>query len=280
MEKIVNTQDEEGNELNLVVRKPNNKVLQEATVAYNAKIASLLRSNDSLMLRAELEKHLTERGIWTAESAKRFTDIAMELRDLEVKLRKGGMKISEGRECAIKMAELRTEQVEIFTERKKYDAVTIEAVAEEHKIIFILSKCTFREDGKTLHFSTLDECIRKNSDLASIEASKLLFSMIYADSNNLDQMYETKWLQKYDLMDDKKRLVNRSGELVTKENKLINEAGTLIDDAGKQIDLLGHRIDPKGNLLIDDEKPFIDDLTGEPIELKVKRKKRKSKKVG
>lgn len=104
--------------------------------------------------------------------------------------------------------------------------------------------------------------------------------MIYADNDNLDQMYETKWLQKYDLMDDKKRLVNKGGELVTKENKLINEAGTLIDDAGKQIDLLGHRIDLKGNLLIDDEKPFIDDLTGEPVELKTKRKKRKSKKVG
>jgi hypothetical protein len=278
MEKIVNTHDQEGKEFKLVVKKPNNKVLQDATVAYNAKIAELLRANNSLMLRAELEKHLTERGIWTVESAKRFTDIAMELRDLEVKLRKGGIKISEGREYAIKMSELRQEQVSIYTERKQYDSITIEAVAEEHKLAFILSKCTFREDGKTLYFTNLDECIKKNSEIASLEASRLLFGMVFGEDDNLEQMYETKWLQKYNLMDKKKRLTNKNGELVTKENKLINESGALIDEDGKQVDVLGNRIDPQGNLLIE-EMPFIDDSTGEPIvfENKTKRKKKRKK---
>lgn len=280
MEKIVNTCDQEGKELNLVIRKPNNKVLQDATVAYNSKIAELLRDDDNLMLRVELDKHLEKRGLWTKESSQRFSDIAMELRDLEVKLRQGGIKLSEGRGYALKMSELRQEQVTIYRERKQFDSLTIESVAEEHKLSFILSKCVFREDGKTLYFTTLDECINKNAEIASMEASEVLFSMLFASNEDaLDKMYEVQWLQKYDLMDDKKRLVNKDGKLVNNENKLINEAGGLIDKEGKQVDLLGNRITLQGDLLIEDEKPFIDD-TGEPIKLKTQTKKRrKTKKV-
>ncbi len=282
MEKTVDTCDQEGNKLNLVVKKPSNKVLQEATVAYNAKIADLLRSDNGLMLRAELNKHLLSRGVWSEESSKRFTDIAVELRNLEVKLRQGGMKVLEGREHAIRMFELREEQIKIYQERKQYDSLTIESLAEEHKLSFILSKCTFREDGKTFYFSTLDECINKNAEVASIQAATILFNMIYQTGEDvMDKMYEINWLQKYDLMDDKKRLVNKEGQLVSKENELVNDVGLLIDGDGKRIDMLGHKIDEEGNLLIGEEQPFVDDETGEPVKVKVKtkRKKRKSKKV-
>ncbi len=279
MEKTVDTCDQEGNKLNLVVKKPSNKVLQEATVAYNAKIADLLRSDNGLMLRAELSKHLESRGVWSEESSKRFTDIAVELRNLEVKLRQGGIKVSEGRKYAVTMFELREEQVKIYQERKQYDSLTIESLAEEHKLSFILSRCTFREDGKTLYFTTLDECINKNAEVASIQAASILFNMIYQTGEDvMDKMFEIQWLQKYELMDDKKRLINKEGQLVSKENELVNDVGLLINEDGERIDVLGHKINEKGDLLIKEEQPFVDDLTGQPVKLKTKTKKRRKAK--
>ncbi len=280
-EVLAETKDDEGNDIKLIVKRPGHRVMQEALVAYNGHMAKLIREGnvvqEPLMLRAELDQHMRSRGIWSSEEDQRFADISIEIRALELLLQRGGIKLSQGREIALRMRGLREEILVLFNKRNQLDSITIEAVAEIHKFAFLMTKCVLRED-RTVYFTNIEDCLDRGESQVAIETSIVLSHMIYQTDVPSAALFENEWLKDYDYLNKDGKLTDRNGKLVDDKGKLIDENGRFINEDGKFVDIKGNLVNQDGDFIVE-SNPFIDDLTGKPIKLKtnVKPKKRKKK---
>jgi len=278
-EVLVETKDDEGNDIKLIVKRPGHRIMQEALVAYNGHMAKLIREGnvvqEPLMLRAELDQHMRSRGIWSSEEDRRFTDITIEIRALELLLQRGGIKLSQGREIALRMRGLREEILVLFNKRNQLDSITIEAVAEIRKFAFIMTKCVLRED-RTLYFANIEDCIDRGESQAAIDTSIILSNMLYKTDGPSVALFENEWLKDYNYLNKEGQLTDRKGRLVDSEGKLINQDGRFIDENGRFVDIKGNPVNQDGDFVVDSD-PFIDDDTGKPINLKTKTKPKKRK---
>ncbi len=278
-EVLVETKDDEGNDIKLIVKRPGHRIMQEALVAYNGHMAKLIREGnvvqEPLMLRAELDEHMRSRGIWSSEEDKRFADITIEIRALELLLQRGGIKLSQGREIALRMRGLREEILVLFNKRNQLDSITIEAVAEICKFAFLMTKCVLTEN-KTVYFANVEDCLDRGESQAAIESSIVLSSMVYNTDTPSAALYENEWLKDYDYLNKDGKLTDRKGRLVDSEGKLIDKDGRFIDENGKFVDIKGNPVNQEGDFIVD-SNPFIDDDTGKPIKLKTKAKSKKRK---
>jgi len=115
---VVDTHDNEGKPLKLVVLQPTNKIAQDANMAYNIKRANLIReggeNGERLLLRSEVDEYLEKSGIWTAKDALRIEQLGMKIRACELILRKGGIKISDARKVAIQMGDMRNDMLALY----------------------------------------------------------------------------------------------------------------------------------------------------------------------
>lgn len=98
---IIETVDTNGKKLKLSIRPLGYKILQEAQMVYSVKLTSLIKRSVSedaqLLSRQQLEQHLGDLGIWTEQDGRQFLQLQLELRSLELKLKEGGIKVSEAK---------------------------------------------------------------------------------------------------------------------------------------------------------------------------------------
>lgn len=268
---LVDTVDVDGKELQLAVMRPTNKINQEANMAYNLKMASLIRSGSQnpanrLLLRAELEEYLTKMGIWTLGDALDVEKLALEIRAQELMLKKGGIKLSEGRALAIQMAENRQLIMEKHAKRQAFDSATVESQAENFRFEFLLVKCFVSVDTGAPILKNHAEYVDRQDETALIDGAKALANMVYGLETNMhESMFEMKWLKDAGMIDDKGRYVRNDGTMTDRDGKLVNKEGRYIDKEGQMVDTFGRPVDDKGNLLVDVSKPFIDDESGEEV---------------
>ena len=95
---IIETVGIDGSSLKLAVLRPTNKMNQEANMAYNLRMADLIRNGSKpgaqrLLMRAELEEYLLNMGIWTIKDHLEVEKLALEIRAHELSLKKGGLKV-------------------------------------------------------------------------------------------------------------------------------------------------------------------------------------------
>ena len=268
-EKIVRTKDAEGKELVLKVINPNNRIQQEATMAYNLKFAQLIREGErtgnKLLLRCDIEKYLLEFGVWTVENLSRFNELALEIRTLELMLKKGGLKLSEGRQLAIKVQTLRQEQLALYQKRQQLDSMTVEAQCDSYKFGFLMSKCVFFDNTTRPYIKNYDDYIDRGDEQAVIDVALALSDLLYGTESVSDGLFEIKWLKQYKFMNNEGRLTDREGQFVDADGKSIDESGRYVNEKGDLVDNKGYHVDEDGEYIVDDAKPFVDDLTGEPV---------------
>lgn len=266
----VTTTDVDENKLELTIIQPGYKILQDAQMAYNVKMTLLIRQSASggerLLSREQLERHLEDLGIWTTEDAQQFLRLQLELRESELKLQNGGIKISDAKAIALKMKAQRLALLVLYKRRSQFDSITMESIAENHKFKFLLTKCVIDSESKMPLFSSIDDYDNRQYEKASIDAATALAGKIYGyDEQTEANLVENKWLTKFKFADNNGRLINENGHLVDVDGRLINEDGRFVDDKGNFVDDKGRRIDDNGNFVINDTKPFLDE-NGNPVD--------------
>lgn len=250
----------EGNneEVKLAVRQPQYEDFEESDKIYAIKISSLIKENANrkLLSRQDLSKYLKESGTWTTEDEMRVAELQTQVDNLLSKLKKGGIKVSEGRELAIQVMEKRQALLQINKKRQLFDDVTLESFAENEKLDYLIYVSTvYSESGKN-YWDSFDDMKNDKLSEAYKKASQYAMQMIYNfDPEFEKKLPENKWLKKYGYVDEDLNYVDRkTGERVDKSGRPLSE---LEAEIKKQIDNF------QGEIV--EETPFIDDETQEPI---------------
>lgn len=268
---VIDTVDIEGKSLQLAIVRPTNRINQEANMAYNLRMAKLIRrgSQDKtqrLLLRAELEEYLSEMGVWTLKDTVEVEKLALEIRANELMIKKGGRKVSEGRALALQMAEKRQMILEKHAKRLQFDSATVESQAENFRFEYLLIKCLIFADTGKPFLQNHDAYVERQDETAIMEGARILANMVYGLNDSIDNnMFEMRWLKDAGMIDDKGRYTRPDGKIIDRNGRLVNEDGRYINSDGQMVDTFGRSVDEHGNLLVDVSEPFIDDETGEAV---------------
>ena len=245
-----------------MVRLPNLKQQQEGQKVYNKAFSSAVQSG--ALLRVKLEDFMREQGIWDEKKQAKMTELSKAVLAKEKQLVEGGIKLSEGKEVALELKQLRVEIKNLIAERMEQDVNTAEGQADNARFNYWVSACMVYNDSQKPVFSSVDDYIaRSTEDLASTGASKLAELMYNLNSEFEDSLEENAFLQAYGFADSENRLINDDGHLVDDEGRLIDEDGYFVNEDGERVDIEGNLLDENGRLKLE-RKPFLDD-DGQPV---------------
>ncbi len=252
-------------ELKFMIRRPNLEELTEAQKIQTKAFHDAL--NSGAILRAKLDEVLRSQGLWSDEKEMKLKTLQAEIGDLEVRLLKGGIKLSEAEKIAFEIIDKRDEIKKIFGIQMLYDAKTAEAISEDARSDYLLSVCLVYDNKEnTPYFKDLADYLNQQDSLLVAEAYKnYLYLLNDTEDNPQQNLTEYKFLKKYGKVDSKLRLINKDGHLIDKYGHLINEDGRYVNKDGELVDINGNPVDADGNYKFD-EQPFLDD-EGNPIQL-------------
>jgi hypothetical protein len=280
-DRFTKGEGKDGKIIHVCIRQPSQRILQEAQKIYNLEMARMIRSaasgGDRLLMKSELEEYMVKLGVWTKEDALQFIELQSQIRDFELILRKGGIKVSEGRTVALSMATARQQLFTLYAKRSRYDSITVESSAENHKFNFLVSKCVVDKESGLHIFENLDDYINNMHLPIAVESAQILAGMMFGYDNNAgNNVPEQIWLKEYGFVDDKGDLIDKQGRRIDAEGKLIDDQGRYINEKGELVDYDGELVDEYGNYNFKPQ-PFIDDETNKPVEEKPKKKMKKNK---
>ena len=214
--------------------------------------------------RAALFNHMREQGLWDDVKETEYKDLIQALEDGELRLARGGIKLSEAREVAVNMRKKRLALRLLLAEQTRLDAYTIEGIADNARFDALVSLCLIDNmTGKPIYKSPEDYELHKSDDVAATGAGTFATLYYNYDENSEKMLPENQFLSKWKFTDDDGRLVNSDGHLIDTEGRLINVQGQYVDEADKVTDRDGRLIDVEGNFIVDFE-PFLDE-NGDPI---------------
>ena len=252
---------EEGSnkKVKLAIRQAQYQDYEEADHIYATKIAALVKESSprkKLLLRSDVDKFLKANGVWTQEDEDNVAKFRTEIEANLAKLNKGGMKRSEGKQLAMEITDKRREIIRIMTKRQIFDDVTIESMAENEKVDYLIYICTVYADSGDNYWDSFEDMKNDKLSEAYRKASIIVAETVYNIDPNFERnLPENKWLHKYGYIDDELNYVDpKTGERVNRDGKPV-----------KQLEEELKELIEKSNSDIKEEAPFIDDDTGEPI---------------
>ena len=257
----VESKDLEGNIVTVYVVRPTKEQNAQAQI-----IASKIFKDavvNGALVRKALDDILIKQGIWNSEKQSQVDKIDEEIRDKLIKLKSGGIKLSEARDLAVDVRIARMNRSLLLTERNAHDEFTAEAQSENGKFDYLCSVCIKDESGNNVFGSVDDYKEKSDEPYASAAAAKLAGLTYGLEENWESNLPENKFLSKFKFVDEELRLVNKDGRFVTKDGKLIDNDFRYINDQGEYVDVDGNRIDKDG-LPVVEFSPFLDD-DGNPI---------------
>lgn len=240
---------ENGDKVNIYVVKPSNAIISQAD-AHRAKVWNKCIT-DGVITKKELSVLMEDRGIWNKDKSKEEDDITQQIQEIERDLFRGRdgktPKVSEGRDLAYQMKDLRIKLRDLIGERLGMEENTAEALADNARFDYFVAHCTFYKNTQKRVYNSLDEYNKQSSDNIAFAAASMLGEMLY----NLDDTFEknlpeNKWLQAFGLVDDDLLPRNSEGDLVDRTGKLINELGHYINDKGERVDANGFPLEDDG----------------------------------
>lgn len=248
----IKNEDKEQN-VKIVVRKPNNAVMSQAQRVGAKSWTDCVR--DGIMTKKELEKFMKEQGIWDDGKDEEQKKIVQEISDLEKQLYVGGankgtkLKASEGKEIAIKMRIKRGELRDLIAERMSLEQNTAESISDNSRFDFLVSNCTYYENGNKV-YTSLDDYRDKADSEIGFAAATALASMLYSVDKNFEaKLPENKFLKMFNFVNDDLSLVNDKGETVDLDGRRIDKNGYYIDSNGSRVDRDGNPLDEFGNYI-------------------------------
>ena len=230
--------------------------------------------DEGVLTQKELTKALITRELWDESKEQEETRIGKEIQKLEKKLFLGDgsgkkAKLADGKAIALEMRELRVKLRNHIAEKVAMEENTAEALADNARFDFLVSECTFNENG-TRVYKDIEEYNSKSSDQVSFLAAANLAQLIYQyDTKFEETLPENVWLKKFDIVNDKLEFVNDSGDLVDEDGRKINAVGHYVNEEGKRVDRDGNPLNDDGSYVLQVE------YETEPKEPKEPKKKAK-----
>lgn len=239
--KVV-SKDSDGNELTLFVRKPNAKDNREAKLYSNSVAAQIMLRKDSdgkptFITRSQIITILRDSGRYSDKDQKHIDTLKEEIKELEDRLYKGGIKKSEGRELAITLRKKRNSLFLSLLAINELDEHTLEAEVENANFDYLVYLCSAKEDSTKLFTSVDDYKEKADSQPYAYEVADALKTLIYGTNEDLiKDNVENRFLIKHGYVDSKYRLINSDGHLIDIEGKKIDEDGRYVDEEDKVIE--------------------------------------------
>jgi hypothetical protein len=263
--------NKEGEEITVYVVRPdrNNNAQAQILASKVFKDAVL----NGALVRKVLEDVLIKLGIWNSEKQGKADALDAEIREKLIKLKSGGIKLTDARELAIEIRIARMNKSILVSEKNAHDEFTAESQSENAKFDYLASVCIKDDEGKSI-FTDIEDYKEKADEPYVIEASTKLGSMLYGLDDDWEaNLPENTFLSKYEFVDKELRLVNKDGKHVTKDGKLIDNDFRYINAEGEYVDVDGNRIDKDGlppvqfsAFLDDDGNPIKEKVEGEIVE--------------
>lgn len=248
------------------VLQPNIKQITEANKIRRETFNSELEAGS--LLRDQLEQELRKRKLWNDEREIEYQDLRNDIINMEYRLAKGGIKLSEAKQIALDMKQKRNQMVNLLSSRTDLDSNTCEGRADAARFNYLFANSLVYEDNNKPYFTNgLDEYLLRQNDPVALAGATEFFYLISETEQVDDNLPENKFLKKFKFINDKYQLIDKNGKLVDNKGRHINENGNFIqwtsDTEYIYVDINGRPLDEQGNFKIEYE-PFLDD-DGNPI---------------
>lgn len=276
-EKEVEVEKEDGSKVKILIKKPSSHLLTKAQ-KIGAKVWTEALK-DGLFTKLTLARFMESNGIWGKDKDIEQAQIGADIQRLEREIALGvngrKLKVSEGKEKAIQLRQLRNRLRELLSEKISLEANTAEGLSDNAKFNFLVAHCTFYSDSGDKVYNSLSEYEEQADDAVAFTAAATLGELVY----NLDQSYEqslpeNQFLKKFHLVNEDLSLINNEGEQIDIDGTLVNEKGWLINEDKQRIDREGNLLSDEGQILL--QADYEDDVSPKPE--KPEKPKRQSKK--
>lgn len=242
-----------------IVRKPNGSLINEADKIRSSVFSEHFLGNT--LMKKQVQAELKRRGAWTEEMTQEYETLKAELIDLNKRLDKGGIKLSEARNIAIDMSQKRNAMIRLLSVTNELNSETCEGKADAARFNFLFVKSFFRADG-SLVYDNVDDYISNGDSELALEGVNAFYNLMYNGDDIDNNLPENKFLKKYKFVDEQFRLIDKQGRLVDREGRHVNDEGRYIKWTSDTEYVF---CDIHGELLTNDESlPFLDD-DGKPI---------------
>jgi hypothetical protein len=226
-QRTVTGEDNDGNEVVVVVKKPTAKCYNKSQIAYNKAFREALDSG--ALLRQKLSDFMKEQGIWNDAKEKQYEDMVAEIGRMEDRLKGGGIKLSEAKEIALELKQKRVDFRNLISERNALDTNSAEGQADNARFVSLVSTCIYDASGNTNKFADIQAYEAQSDQPWAVEAAGALANMLYNIDPNYDKnLEENKFLQEFNFVDEELRMINDEGHLTDADGRLINEDGRFI----------------------------------------------------
>lgn len=290
--RIVESVDSNDNPVKVIVRSPTVDDYKDSQLEYNKAFRSALDSG--ALLRQRLTDYMREQGIWNDEKQKKSDQYVEQIRGMEDKLRAGGIKLSEAKETALKLREVRAAFQLFLAEKNSLDSASAEGQADNARFNKLVRLCVLDEKTKLPFFKRDSNKAEEEAYNASasepwlVEASAELANMLYGlDPNYNQNLEENKFLKEFKFINEKYQFIDKDGHPTDSEGRLVNDEGRYVayrsEEAKKSRDESEMYFVNKGGeelvaitnsdgeeewvpVKLKERKPFLDD-NGNPIVL-------------
>lgn len=267
-------------DLKIVVKKPGNVLMSSAQRVGAKAWTECVR--EGIMTKKELEKFMNAQGIWDKDKDEKQKSITDAIFSMEKQLYVGGkngqLRASEGKKIAIEMRRKRNELRDLISERLSLEQNTAESISDNSKFDFLVSSCTFYENGQKV-YNDMDDYKQRSDDALAYAAATALAGMLYSvDKDFEEKLPENKFLKMFHFVDDNLSLVNEKGETVDLEGRKIDSSGYYVNEEGKRTDKEGNLLDDLGNYIpsltyVDDNDQALEEEPKTTAVQKVKKSK-------
>jgi hypothetical protein len=238
------------NKVKIVVKRPSTIVMSQAQRIGAKAWTDCVR--EGIMTKKELEKFMKEQNIWDESKDKEQKDIIQNISNLEKQLYIGGskggkLKASEGKDIAVKMRIERNKLRDLIADKISLEQNTAESISDNSRFDYLVSSCTFYENGNKV-YNSLEEYKERADSEISFAAATALASMLYSVDKDFEaKLPENKFLKMFNFVNDDLSLVNDKGQLVDVDGRTIDKNGYYLNEEGQRVDKEGNVLDESGN---------------------------------
>lgn len=270
--------EENGQQVEYAVRRPNPKEMAEGQKVYNKAFREAIEAD--AIIRPKLELLMRQQKLWDDEKASQQERLNADIMEKEKLLGRGyrteltgdnktqvkvPLKLSEARQIAIDLRNLRMELTQLLSVRGQLDNMTAEAQADNARFNYYVSKCLVYNEGTQAGetvYKNLDDYLEHQSDERAFVGAGQLMNLFIggSDPDWEKKLPENRFLTKYGFVDEKLRLVNKDGHLIDTDGRLINEKGRYVNPAGELVNRDGEKVNEEGERVYDDRVEFEDDM--------------------
>lgn len=220
------TQNKEGTleEMVYAVKKPNHEQQRNANFQYSKFMNQYLK--EGILPQGRLEETLKQNGVWDAEMENKEKDIVKVIRDVDDKLKRGGIKLSEAVKKAKEGIKARFELLNSTAKRNNLLNNSAERLSQNHRFNYLVSECTVYSNTDNRVFKDYDDFLKQDNlgSLLPYTAGENFSKLMYGFEDDFRKDWpEYKFLLKHKFVNDKLDFVNKDGEVVDIDGNKIEE---------------------------------------------------------